>query len=383
MKVVLYYETGSGYGGSTTSLYQLLKAIDRARYRPIVVASSDGSTVEKIRGLGILVHVLGTRPRASGHFQFLRQLVVVDLPLAIRLIRLMVREHVDLIHLNNDVYSTIAGLLAGRLLGKPIVCHLRLTREPTRFERWIGRWASVKVTLTEDAKRFYERWWPHDRIECIPNGVEMPSKTPPEQDVLRQRLQVPATDRVVGLIARCVPGKGYEEFIQAAGLVSVRKPDVTFLILGHDRGGDVAYEQSLRALAGSLQLNGQLVWGGWQPDVRTIYGALDVVVQASSTFPEGASRVVLEAMACGRPVIATDIVGNRGAVIHQETGLLVPPGNAHALADAILTLVADTQLAARYGAAGRRRAAEVFSLEVHGRNMVTLYESLLKKRWRI
>ena len=107
-----------------------------------------------------------------------------------------------------------------------------------------------------------------------------------------------------------------------------------------------------------------------------MYGLLDVVVQASSTFPEGLSRVVMEAMAFGKPVVATAIVGNREAVVDGVTGRLVPPADPGAMAEAVAAVLRDPQTAARYAAEGRRRAEALFSLEAHAGAMTKLYEEL-------
>ena len=376
---VLYVETGTGYGGSGRSLLQLLSGLDRSRFRPVVVIyRDDGGATDAVRAMGVPVHALsGATMESSNYAQVLGRWLRHELPKAARLIRLIRRERVELIHLNNDVYSNVAGLAAGRLLGIPIVCHLRLTRRPTRLERWLGRWATVKVVLTQEAVAFYRAYWPHDEIVCIPNSVTIPLLPVPDGATLRQALKVPSDHRVVALIARCIPRKGYEEFLQAAKLVRDQLSRVSFVIFGNGPGSDEAYERRMRSLASGIGLNGELIWGGWQEDPAAVYGLPDIVVQASTTFPEGLSRVVLEAMAYGKPVVATKIVGNREAVVDLQTGLLIEPADPHALADAILTLLRDPGLAQRYGAEARQRAIEYFSSDLHAKRMSELYARLL------
>ena len=379
MRTVLFCETGSGFGGSTESLYLLLSGLDRWRIRPVVVASREGEAMRKIRALGIPVYVLPVpEAKPRGYLATGIWLLRVEWARYRRISRLLRREQIELVHTNNDLYSSLAVLAAARRQKLPIVCHLRLTRRPTRLERRIGRWVDRIIVLTEEAKAFYQRVWPAARITCIPNGVPIPEPSQPVSP-LRERLRLPSTQRIVGLIARCVPGKGYEEFIQAARLVRAERADVTFVILGNGRGGDAAYEARVHGLAEALGLDGALIWGGWHPAAADVYGALDIVVQASSTFPEGLSRVVLEAMAFSKAVIATDIVGNREAVVPQETGLLVKPGSAEALAEAIVALVRDPERAARYGAQGRARAAARFSVQVCAARMRELYDEVFRQ----
>ena len=115
-------------------------------------------------------------------------------------------------------------------------------------------------------------------------------------------------------------------------------------------------------------------------DHRAVYGLLDIVVQASSTFPEGASRVPLEAMAFGRPVVATDIVGNRESVVNKQTGLLVPIGNPWELAEATLMLLNNREMARAYGEQGRRRAAICFSPQTQADQMASIYDDVLRSQ---
>jgi len=377
IRTILYVESGSGYGGSAQGLYQLLTTIDRARFRPVVVAYGEGSAIQKIRELGVPVHVVpGVPARSKGYGHLLASWIVQEIPRAIRLMRLMRRERVDVVHLNTDIYSTVAGLWAARWMRRPVICHIRLTRSPTRLERWLGRWAQAKIVLTKEAQTFYQRWWPTDRIMWIPSGVGVPDLSDTRQDGFHRALNIPDGHRVVGLVARCVPGKGYEEFLTAAKTVSAQVPAVTFVIVGNGRGGDDAYEARMKRLAQTLGLNGAVIWAGWQTDATALYRSLDIVAQASSTFPEGLSMVPLEAMAHGRAVIATDIVGNRESVVHGETGLLVPPGNAQALAEAMLTLVRDQGLLQRYGTQGRRRVEAYFSRHAEAERITHLYTTL-------
>lgn len=374
MTTILYFETGSGFGGSSQSLLQLLTVLDRREFRPVVAAYHEGGAIQKIKSLGIPVYLVGGfAERSVGYIKLLVRWIVQELPRIVRLIRVIQREQVDLVHLNTDVYSTVAGLWAAVCCRKPVVAHIRLTRPPTRLEQWLGRLARVKITLTQEAQAFYQRWWPADRLEWVPNGIEIPQESPPRPQGVRAALGIPPAHRVVGLIARCVPGKGYEEFLAAARMVGDQRPDVSFVIFGNGAGGDAAYEQRVRRQADTLGLNGQVTWAGWRADPQAIYEALDIVVQASSTFPEGSSRVPLEAMMRRRPVIATNIIGNREVVRHQETGLLVAPGDARALADGMRTLLDDPQLARTYGAQGRERVETLFSVQAHAARIEDLY----------
>jgi glycosyltransferase involved in cell wall biosynthesis len=377
MITILYVETGSGFGGSARSLYQLLTTLDRTRFRPIVVAYHEGSAIQQIRQLGVMVHAFEWPiVRSTGYRKLLIHWVTREIPRALTLVRLILREQVDLVHLNTDLYSAVAGLWAARLLRRPIACHIRLTRAPTACERRLGRLPDCLIMLTHHARAFYHRWWPTQRIEVVYNAVDHRHVPERAVDRLRESLGLLPSARLIGLVARCVPGKGYEEFIRAATLVHTRHPEAQFLLVGNGPGGDPAYEASLCALGQQLGLNGTLVWAGWR-EAAEVFPSLEVAVQATSTFPEGSSRVLIEAMAFATPIVATSIATSVEILGGGEAGLLVPPGDAQALARGITRLLEDRALAQRLRDAGRRRAQALFTSERQAAQLGKLYDSLL------
>lgn len=378
MITILYLETGSGYGGSAQSLYHLLSAIDRTRFRPIVAAYSEGSGIRRIGALGIPVHLLpGSRKAPSGYGRLLAHWLRVELPRALRLMRIIQQERVDVVHLNTDLYGAMAGLWAAVLMRRPIVCHLRLTRRPTRLERLFGKIPHSLVVLTQHGLNFYRPFWPSQRIQVVYDAVAAPPRHNRVANGLRKELGLSNGVPLVGLIGRCVPGKGHGEFIQAATMVSKRYPAARFLIVGNGYGGNPEYEATLRRLVDELRLHGTVIWVGWRDDVQQVLSELDVVAQVS-TAPEGFGRVAIEAMASGTPVIATslpvfaEVIGN--------AGWWVPPGDVEALAQGLQTLLEDRPHAQRLVMAGKRRARDLFSLEAHARTLERIYDEALAAR---
>ena len=378
MITILYLETGSGYGGSAQSLYQLLSAIDRTRFRPIVAAYSEGSGIRRIGALDIPVRLLpGPRSVPSGYGRLLAYWAGVELPRTLRLMRIIRRERVDMVHLNTDLYGAMAGLWAAKLMRRPLICHLRLTRRPTRLERLFGKMPNYLVVLTQHGLNYYRPFWPRQRIRVVYDAVDAPPHDNGTANGLRKELGLSDGAPLVGLIGRCVPGKGHGEFIQAAAIVSKRCPEARFLIVGNGPCGKPEYEAKLRRLVDELRLNGTLIWVGWRDDLQQVLGELDVVAQVS-TSPEGFGRVAIEAMASGTPVIATslpvfaEVIGN--------AGWLVPPGDVKALAQGVQTLLEDRPHAQRLVAAGKQRVRNLFSLEAHARTLERIYDEVLTAR---
>ncbi len=380
MRRILFLETSTGYGGSGRCLLNLLGALDRQQYAPIVAAYGEGTAIRQIQALGVEVHIIKrtATPAPRNYVEFILQICCYEINCALSLLQLIKTKRVDLVHLNNDLHSSIAGLMAAKLTGRPVVAHLRLTRTPTRLERLLGGQVNQLVALTQHALAFYRKFWPDQAMTMIYDAVGACKGHPQRVPGLREELNLSADQKLVVLIARCVPGKGYEEFLQAAALVREEHPEARFVIIGNGAGGNPEYERGLRGLAGTLGLDGGVSWLGWREDVPQILHEAQIVVQASSTFPEGLSHVLLQAMACGVPLVATDLATSREALDSGAGGLLVRPGDAHELARAIARLLENHNTGVELVAAARRRAETVFSLEEHAARFGELYRQLLR-----
>jgi L-malate glycosyltransferase len=213
------------------------------------------------------------------------------------------------------------------------------------------------------------------RITVIPNGTRCPGGVPASRTAaLREEFELPPGAPVVGMLARLDPIKGIEYFLEAAAQVTARRPDARFLIVGDNRV-DVAYREELTRLARRLRLEDVVRFTGFRNDVAEVLSLLSVSVLAS--LSEGLSNTLLESMAAGIPVVATAVGGNPEAVEQGVTGILVPPKNGAALADAICRILNQRDLAAAMGRAGRRRVSERFSTRAMVSESERLYGQLL------
>jgi glycosyltransferase involved in cell wall biosynthesis len=198
---------------------------------------------------------------------------------------------------------------------------------------------------------------------------------------LRARLGVPPSAPIAVSIGRHVPEKGYRHLVDGAARLERTKPDVHWILVG-----DGELRGELEAQAQRLGLVSHVHFTGWRDDVAEMLALADVFVLPSES--EGFGRVLVEAMAMGRPVVATNVGGIPDIVLDGETGLLVEPANAAALADAVRALVDEPARAARLGAAGRVRAESTFSLGAHVDAVERVYEEVLgrgapeaRRRW--
>jgi len=189
-----------------------------------------------------------------------------------------------------------------------------------------------------------------------------------------------ARARLVGIVAKLSHYKSHDVFLEAAAHVLRAAPDVHFAVVGPDPDGA---RPALAALAGRLgeahgvPLARHLHFTGPRADIPQVLAGLDVSVSASATPWEGLSGVMRESLAMARPVVCTDVGGNRELVRDGETGRLVPPGDAVALAGAILDLLADPARAQALAGAGQRVAQATFSNPARARHVEAIYRRIL------
>ena len=188
--------------------------------------------------------------------------------------------------------------------------------------------------------------------------------------------QASADGPVITLVGRITPWKGQDVFLRAAARVRERFPNACFWIVGSPMFGEDDYERSLHVLAGELGLTEHVKFWGQRDDVPALLARTDLLVHAS-TLGEPFGQVVIEGMAAGKPVIATDGGALPEIVLPGETGLLVRMGDAEAMADAICALLADPARAAAMGTAGWRRVQEKFTIAHTVRKVETVYDQML------
>jgi glycosyltransferase involved in cell wall biosynthesis len=183
---------------------------------------------------------------------------------------------------------------------------------------------------------------------------------------LRDELGIQPAQPVIGLVGRLDPIKGHLTFLRAAALVAQKRPDALFLLVGFSRPASrfarfaIYYREILTEIR-SAALSGRVLYTGWRNRMPPVMKSLDILVQPSTRETFG--RTLLEAMATGKPVIASRVGGMPEVVADKESGLLVPEEDPQSLAAAIITLLEDPFRARQMGEVGRRRVEQLFSLE--------------------
>jgi L-malate glycosyltransferase len=305
----------------------------------------------------------------------------------LRFARCLRRDGVDVLHTFN-FYPNVFALPATWLTRRPVViASIRLTDgvltpAQRRVQKLSCRLADCIAANAEAVRQWLiADGYDPEKIVVIRNGVDLARFTAVRRDSgLHRELGLSPRVPLIATLSRLVPSKGLEVFLEAATLVSPRHPDARFLVVGEQLGTEPSYRPELERRAAALGIGGQVVFMGHRADTPEILS--DVAVSVLASFSEGLSNVLLESMAAGAPVVATMVGGNPEVVEAGITGFLVPPRDAGALARAICTLLENRELAARFGAAGRRRVAASFSVEHLVRETEQLYLDLLDARDR-
>jgi sugar transferase (PEP-CTERM/EpsH1 system associated) len=349
---VVHVVTSLGMGGLEKVVLDLTRGLNRAIFKPSVLCLHErGPLASQFEAAGVPVAALdcGQVPRWR---------MVIRLARRLRLLR------PPIVHTHNPI-PHIYGTAAARLAGVPFLVHTKHGRNRPEWPRQVllnrlasylsNRVVPVSADAAEVARRI-ERV-PRRKLLIIHNGVDMTVFRPAPGPGLVLRHVIHA--------ARLNLIKDQKTLLRAARLAADAAPDFRLELIG-----DGPEREALHALRDELGLQAQVIFLGERDDIpeRLQQASLFVL----SSLGEGLSLTLLEAMACGLPVVATRVGGNPEVVVHGTTGLLVPPESPSALAEAMLSLWRDPGTARRMGQAGRRRIEAEFDLK----RVVARYEAL-------
>ena len=310
-----------------------------------------------------------------------------DLGGLVRLHRFLRREAYDIVHTHTSKGGFV-GRLAARLAGVPLIVHTAhgfafheaspatTRRFYSTLERIASRWCDRIVSVSE----FHRSWaielgmCSPSRIVAIPNGIADVVKTPNVKLVdLRRQLGVRCNDLLILSTARLAPDKGLEYLIEAAAAIPPMGRRVQIII-----AGDGPARDGLEQLAAKLGVTDRVTFIGFREDIGDLLAACDLVVLPS--LREGLSIALLEAMAAGKPIIATSIGSQREVAAHGDMALFVPPADGPSLSEGILRLAGDDALMARLGNNARAVYEDFYTEDKMLQSYRQLYLDLLEAK---
>ena len=372
---ILFLDQFSDLGGAQQCLLDLIPAVQDAGWQPHVAAPGDGPLFSRLGDMGVPTYPIRCGPYSSGRKSGADTLrFVYQAPFLIAAIRKLARRlHADLLYVNGPRVLPAAAWCASRRLPLVFHCHNRLERgSAQRLAGLSIRLARAEVvTCCRFAAEPLTRYARGDNIHLVHNGV------PPSPDPFPNGSRESFTR--IGLIGRIGPEKGQMEFLEAARVLTGILPDARFVICGDALFSDpeaLHYRRSLDRLAAGLPVK----FIGWREDVHQVMAELDVLVVPSIKEP-GPTRVVLEAFACGLPVIAFPSGGIPEIVTDGETGFLVNPPTPKALAKRISQLVLEDPQRLREAAKVAHAVwRERYTLERYQRQLLEIVAQSLHRR---
>ncbi|PZV19587.1 MAG: glycoside hydrolase [Pseudanabaena sp.] len=378
--VILHVITGLSTGGAETMLYRLLAQTNRVRFEPVVISLIDKGNMlgDRIEALDIPVYTIGMRAGVPT-FKAFQELA--------RLVRQIKPQLIQGWMYHGNLAASLASwfYFSKKFVFWSIhhsINSLKSEKSSTIKIIKLGAYLSrltAKIAFVSQASKTQHELLGYDQSRClvIPNGFDTSIFSPSYEARLsvREELKIAPTSILIGLVCRYHPMKDHANFIQAAGLLLEKQPDVHFLLAGT---GVSQTNQDLLDIIENGNISNNIHLLGERRDTPRLIASLDIM-SLSSAYGEAFPLVVGEAMSCGVPCVVTD-VGDSAWVV-SDTGRVVPPKDSAALAKAwkdLIGLGLDRRIL--LGTDARNRILDLFSLESVVRQYEAMYESVLDKK---
>lgn len=359
----LHIDTARTWRGGQNQVLVTVLGLRAAGHRAMLVAHPDG---ELRRRAAEGLELLALAPRSE-----------MDLSAAWKLSRAIKRLRPDVIHAH-DPHAVAMAAMALSMSTQPGRAPLLAARrvdfrlKGNALSRWKYDQVDRFICASEAIRRILlADGVPPARAVTVHEGIDLAKVEAARPAALHEELWLPHGAPVVGNVAALVPHKGQRHLVEAAALVVRQAPDARFVIAGE---GEL--RASLEQQIKHHHLEKHVILAGFRPDVLSLHKAFDVFAMSSVT--EGLGTSLLDAMAAGKPVVATTAGGMPEVVRDGATGILVPPRDHHAMADAILKLLEDPDLRTYMGAAGRTLAYAQFSAERMVQDTLHVYEQVAR-----
>lgn len=367
---VLYVIPQEALGGPQWRVLQVAKRLKEEGFTSIVaMPEGDKTFANLLNESGISYYQVKNfkklqRPSLNP-FMHLRWFAFF-IPGILSLMRLIKVNKVDIV-LTSGFPGYLQGPLAARLSGVKLVWHLDGFTTP-KLLKWLlfPLFHLLPNRVAVSSKAIEEYYFgnniPSRGVSLLYPPIDT-NKFHPDFyfEEYRKYFGLKESERVVGIVGNINPDKGYEYFFSAVKLIKDSFPNVKFIAVGLTPKTQKRYWERLQALIVDLTIEEDLILTGARTDIAEIVNTMDIFVLSSVT--EGAGTVLLEAMACGKPVVATNVGGVPEIIIDGETGILVPPKDSKAIAGAVLYLLNHPEEAKEMGLKGRKRVIEHFEVE--------------------
>lgn len=376
---VLHIHTLPIVSGSGINTYLTMRGMDKSLYEVDLACAPGGRLIDLVRENRMRVRLFENLIQPLDPLK--DTLALMDLTVFLK------GNPYHIVHTHNSKAGFL-GRLAARLAGVPVIIHTVhgfsfhnqeplwrqiLFRNLERFaSRWCDKMIFISQPLIDWALR--ERIVGEDKIAKIYSGIELDLFQPVPNDVshkIREKWKLPREAPVIGIVSKLWEGKGHWILIEALKEIKKEIKDVVLVIVGEG----YLYDKLVGMVNGN-GLKNSVLFTGFQMNVSEIIATFDLAVLPS--FFEGMGRVLLEAMAMGKPVVASRVGGIPDLVEDGLNGILVEPGNVRELVRALIRILNNKELAAKMGSEGRQKVTEKFSADAMVRSIEKVYRESLR-----
>ena len=380
MKRILYLHAGAEMYGADKVLLELIKGLDSKEFEAHVILPNDGVLVEALRQVGAKVSVLDYPILRRKYFnpkgilEYLKSYRRYSQKIA-----QYVRENgIDLVH--NNTTAVLEGIYLKRKVKLPLVWHVHeIIVKPKAISNFInflmGRYADTIVTVSNAVANHVKqsRYVKDDQIQVIYNGVDNAVYHEIDASSVRDQFGIAQDALVIGMVGRVNAWKGQGDFLEAVTPILQANPKTVAFLAGSAFEGEEWRVDELEKAISASPVAGQIKRIDYYSKTIELYNMFDIFV-LPSTNPDPLPTVVLEAMACGKPVVGYRHGGVCEMVKEGENGLLATPNKPAELSKAIQELAGNTEKREQLGSASVQRQKEFFSLESYIRNFSELYK---------
>ena len=382
MKRILYLHAGAEMYGADKVLLELIKGLDSKEFEAHVILPNDGVLVEALRQVGAQVSVLDYPILRRKYFNpkgiadYIRSYNFYAKQIA-----LYAREHnIDMVH--NNTAAVLEGIYLKRKLKLPLIWHVHeIIVKPKAISDFInmlmGRYADKIVTVSQAVANHIKQspFIKDSQVEVIYNGVDNAVYYPMDASSIREKFDIAQDALVIGMIGRVNAIKGQNDFIEAVEpLLEKNEQAVAFLAGGVFPGEEWRLEELDNRIASSSVVS-QIQRIDYYDKTSELYNMFDIFV-LPSIKPDSLPTVVLEAMACSKPVVGYNNGGIAEMVVDDKSGCLVKPNRPQELSNAISLLLDSSEKREKFGRVGYQRQKELFSLESYIKNFSEFYDNL-------
>ena len=390
---VLAMEEGPGFGGALMSLKYLLDFSDQSKYLFFLISNYEQEYIRAGGGIKDVTSI--PRMRIYGKDKIFEQRLSTIFgdkagPLAYvidrftycrsymnKVSRYIQDKNIDIVHLNNWPLLNDGGLFAAKKNNIPVVMHVRGLEYGGKLVAWIAKQADHIIAISDYVRdQILQMGISEDKVSVIYNAVDVEAfAVSADIEMFRNEVALPVDVPIIGIAGCLVDWKGHKYFLEACAKI-FQFSQAQGIIIGDAPNGEQNFKNELMRYANDLGILDRIHFVGHRNDIASAMGACDILVHAS-TRPEPFGRVIIEAMALAKPVIATEPGGPSEIISHGKDGILVSPSNSDAIADAVIKVLADNNLRGYLGNNAKKKVMSNFRVEKYVDQVADIYEKVL------